>query len=455
MKKTLLSLSVILSSITCFAQFEGFENWTQNQIQSLEDYETSANEGQQNTQQSTDAHTGLYSVKLEVMQLPGGDTTFGYFISGNPDDMSPGQQVTLNNVDSVVGYYKADFQSGDSALFIAMTTFMGTPTGGGAFYITQSQSNWTRFAFYVGAIAADSLMIGAANGDPLNEIRGVLGSWVMFDDIQLKSSTGVTQNILNNSFENWTPVVWDEIDGWNTTNEWYIGEPLMPVVKTTDAYTGNFAVELNTFIDSRGDTSWSQVTNGIFGENQMEGGVPFSGNPTSVEFYYKYTPVGNDTAYFNIEFKKTGLPSQWGGTNVTNAASSYSLNTNFLPFLNSPDSILIVIHSGRNPGTQLKVDDINFIFPVGVSEIVDVEKIVAYPNPVKEVLNIRFNLKAEKDIKIRLVDITGKQLNTLDFGSLSVGTYNQMFNVSNFSSGVYFIEFLIDGEKKVERFVVE
>lgn len=455
MKKILLSLSVILFSINCFAQFEGFENWTQNQIQSLEDYETSANEGQQNTQQSTDAHTGLYSVKLEVMQLPSGDTTFGYFVSGNPEDSLPGQQVTLNNVDSVVGYYKADFQSGDSALFIAMTTFMGSPTGGGTFYITQSQSNWTRFAFYVGALVADSLMIGGANGNPLNEINGVPGSWIMFDDIQLKSSTGVTQDILNNSFENWTPLLWDEIDGWNTTNKWYIGEPLMPVVKTTDVHTGNFAVQLNTFIDSRGDTSWSQITNGIFGDNQMEGGVPFSGNPTSVEFYYKYAPVGNDTAYFNIEFKKTGFSSQWVGTNISGSASSYTLNSNFLPLLNSPDSLMIYISAGRNPGTQLKVDDINFVFPVSVSEFVDVEKIVAYPNPVKEVLNIRFNLKADKNIKIRLVDIVGKELTSLDFGNLSIGTYNQTFNVSSYSSGVYFIEFLIDGEKRVERFVVE
>jgi len=455
MKKTLLSLSVILSSINCFAQFEGFENWSQNSIPSLDDYETSANEGQQNTQQSTDAHTGLYSVKLEVIQLPNGDTTNGYFVSGNPEDLSPGQEVTLNDVDSVVGYYKADFQGGDSALFFAMTTFMGTATGGGAFFITQSQSNWTRFAFYVGAIVADSLMIGAANSDAMNEVRGVPGSWIMFDDIQLKSSTGVTQNILNNSFENWTPLVWDEIDGWNTTNEWYIGEPLMPVIKTTDAHTGNFAVELNTFIDSRGDTSWSQVTNGIFGEGQMEGGVPFSGNPTAVEFYYKYAPAGNDTANFNIKFMKTGFPSQWAGTNVSGVENSYTLHNNFLPFLNSPDSILILIHSGRNPGTQLKVDDINFVFPVGVSEFVDVEKIIAYPNPVKEVLNIRFNLKAEKNIKIRLVDILGKELTSLDFGNLSIGTYNQIFNVSNYNSGVYFIEFLISGEKKIERFVVE
>jgi hypothetical protein len=419
------------------------------------DYETSANEGQQNTQQSTDAHTGLYSVKLEVMQLPGGDTTFGYFISGNPDDMSPGQQVTLNNVDSVVGYYKADFQSGDSALFIAMTTFMSTPTGGGTFYITQSQSNWTRFAFYVGALASDSLMIGAANGDPINEIRGVPGSWIMFDDIQLKSSTGVTQNILNNSFENWTTIDWEVLTNWESSSQWYIGEPQQPVVKSTDAYSGNFAVELNTFVDSRGDTAWAGLTNGKFGESQISGGVPFSGNPTAIEFYYQFSPAGSDTGSVSVEFKKTGFMSQWGGNMVFSPASGYTLMSNLLPPLNSPDSIIIILNGGRNPGTQLIVDDLNFIFPVGVSEFVDVEKIVAYPNPVKEVLNIRFNLKADKNIKIKLVDILGKELTSLDFGKLSKGAYNQTFNVSSFSTGIYFIEFLIDGEKIVERFVVE
>lgn len=455
MKKILLSLSVIFSGITASAQFEGFENWTQNQIQSLEDYETSASEGLITTSQSTDAHSGTYSVKLEVQQLLGGDTAFGYFISGNPDDMTPGQQVTLNDVDSVVGYYKADFVSGDSALFIVVTTLMGNPTGGNLYYITQSASNWTRFAFYVGAGAADSLMIGAANGDPVNEIFGVPGSWIMFDDIQLKSSSGVTQNILNSSFENWSPITWDNLNNWETSSQWYIGEPVLPVMKTTDAYSGNFAVELNTFIDSRGDTSWASLTNGHFGENQITGGVPFSGNPTAVEFYYQFAPSGLDTAYVNVEFKKTGFMSQWGGTSIINAASSYTL-ANFPLFgLNSPDSVLINIQGGRKPGTQFIVDHLSFVFPVGVSEIVDVEKIVAYPNPVKEVLNIRFNLKVDKNIKLRLVDITGKELTNIDFGNLSVGTYNQTFDVSNYSSGVYFIEFLIDGQKKVERFVVE
>lgn len=461
MKKTLLSLLSLLTLSSAYSQYEGFENWTQNSVLLLDDYQTSLNEGGAflgNTIQSTDAYSGTYSLRLETVLAPLGDTAFGYMVSGDPDAFTPGQPTGLNNVDSIIGYYKYDVMPGDSITFLPVTFFAGTPTGpasGEPFYITGTQATWKRFAFYIGAPITDSLLFAVATGDPLNDFNGIPGTWIQIDDIQLKSSTGVTQNILNNSFENWTPLVWDELDGWKTSNQWYIGEPILPVVKTTDAYNGNYAVELNTFLDSRGDTAWAAITNGEFGQNQMEGGVPFSGNPIGIEFYYKYFPSGIDTAYFNIEFKKTGFASQWGGTWVADSASSYTLKSNSLPFLNSPDSVLITVNSGRIPGTQLIVDDLNFIFPVGVSEFVDVEKIVAYPNPVKEVLNIRFNLKADKNIKIRLVDIVGKELTSLDFGNLSIGTYNQTFNVSSYSSGVYFIEFVIDGEKKIERFIVE
>ena len=456
MKKTLLILSSLLIGFAGYSQYEGFENWTQNSILTLDDYRSTANEGGGflgAISQSTDAFTGSYSVKLETMSYMS-DTIFGYFISGDPDNMTPGQQVTLNNVDSVIGYYKADIQPNDSVLFITMTTFLSNPTGGDTYFLTQSQSNWTRFAFYVGAIAADSLMIGAATGNPLADFKGIPGTWIQFDDIQLKSSTGVTQNILNSSFENWSTITWDELDGWQSSNQWAIGEPTMPVAKTTDAYTGTYAIELNMVLNANGDTVWAGVTNGYFGDGYMGGGVPYTSSPTGIEFYYKYAPSGVDTASVSIEFKETGFPSQWAGTAITGTTTTYTLSSGFIPAI-SPDSLLIIITTGRNPGSQFKVDDINFVFPVGVNELVNVEKLVAYPNPVKDVLNLRFELKADKNVSINLIDITGKQLSSLDFGQLSKGTYNQTFNTANFGSGIYFIEFVIDGEKMVERFIVQ
>lgn len=458
MKKTLLSLFAVLTVGSAYSQYEGFENWTQNSILQLDDYQTSINDGGGSvlgtTTQSTDANSGIYSVKLETVLAPSGDTAFGYFISGDPENMTPGQAVSLNNVDSVIGYYKADIQPNDSVLFICGTTFMGNPSGGGTYFLTQSQANWTRFAFYVGAIAADSLMIGAAGGNPLVEFNGIPGTWIQFDDIQLKSSTGVIQNILNSSFENWSTVTWDDLSNWNTTNQYFVGETMMPVNKTTDANSGTYALQLDLFITSRGDTSWSAITNGVFGQNQLEGGVPFTSSPIGIEFYYKYLPSGADTASFSVEFKETGQSSQWAGTQLYGTTTTYTLFSGFVPPV-TPDSMIMSIWAGRNPGSQLKIDDINFVYPVGMNEILSVEKLVAYPNPVKDVLNIRFNLKEDKDVSIRLLDVTGKELIVSKLGSLSSGVYNQQFNTSNYNSGIYFIEFLIDGEKMVERFVVQ
>jgi hypothetical protein len=457
MKKTLLILSSLIAGFSGYSQYQGFENWTQQNTLILDDYRTSLNEGQAiagSTSQSLDANTGLYSVKLETI-LYMSDTVFGYFISGEPETMAPGQQVTLNNVDSVVGYYKADIQPNDSVLFICATTFLSNPSGGGTYYLTQSQSNWTRFAFYIGAPAADSLMIGAATGYPLVDFRGIPGTWIQFDDIQLKSSTGVTQNILNNSFENWSTINWDNLDNWQTSNQWAIGEPVMPVVKSTDAYSGNYAIELNVLLNSHGDTLSGAAINGFFGEGYWGGGEPYTSSPVGVEFYYQYTPAGADTCGVNFEFKKTGFPSQWAGQGIGNTTTSYTLYSGGTSLSFTPDTLMISLWAGRNIGSKLVVDDINFVFPVGVNELVNVEKLVAYPNPVKDILNLRFELKADKNVVVNLIDITGKQLSTLDFGQLSKGIYNQTFNTTNFGSGIYFIEFVIDGEKMVERFVVQ
>lgn len=457
MKKTLLILSSLLAGFSGYSQYQGFENWSVQSSFVLDDYRSVLNEGQAAsgaTSQSLDAYIGNYSVKLETVQYMG-DTVFGYFISGEPETMAPGQQVTLNNVDSVVGYYKADIQPNDSVLFICATTFLSNPSGGGTYFLTQSQSNWTRFAFYIGAPAADSLMIGAATGNPLVDFRGIPGTWIQFDDIQLKSSTGITQNILNNSFENWSTINWDNLDNWQTSNQWAIGEPVMPVVKSTDAYSGNYAIELNILLNSNGDTLWGAATNGFFGEGYWGGGEPYTSSPIGVEFYYQYFPVGADTCGISFEFKKTGFPSQWAGGQIYNTVPSYTLFTSPIFLSNTPDTLMINLWTGRNIGSKLVVDDINFVFSVGVNELVNVEKLVAYPNPVKDVLNLRFELKADKNVVVNLIDVTGKQLSSLDFGHLNHGTYNQTFNTANFGSGIYFIEFVMDGEKMVERFVVQ
>lgn len=446
-------------SIAVNAQWETFENWTQFNVLNLDDYKTPVDdrgvEGALSLIRSTDAYAGTYSVRLETKLSPTfGDTIFGYFVSGDPDNATPGQATAFNGADSIIGYYKYNIMAGDSCTFIATTFFSSTPSGGGVFHIPSgTQTTWKRFAYAINAPLSDSLLLAAATGDPLNGFNGVPGTWIQFDNIQLKKGSQVA-TVLNGGFENWTPISWEEPNGWVTSNPFAVGEPVMPVTKTTNAYAGTYAVQLHTLLSLNGDTIPGLITNGTIGNNGTHGGVPFAGTPVGVECYYNYYPMGVDTGAINFEFRQGGNVVANAGNQFTTTVGTWTLWSNTLPAI-TPDTVLITLWAGNNPNSVFRVDNINISYPVGIAEGLTVEKLVAYPNPVINQLKIKFNIENDKNVSIRLIDAQGKELTARNLGNLSSGTYRETFNTSNFSSGIYFIEFLLDGEKIVERFIIK
>lgn len=461
MKKTLLFISTILLGFSSYAQYEGFENWSNDSIEMLDDYETMVNEnpiaGGLTTYKSTDAVTGIYSIKLETVLSSGGDTLFGFFMSGDIDNQLPGQATNLppsGAIDSIVGYYKCDIQIGDSSVFSCVSFSVGTASGGGIWHFTGTQNTWKRFAFPMNSIASDSILIAAATGDPINDFNGIPGSWIQLDDIQLQTSTGGTQDILNHSFENWSSVNWEEPNGWATTASYSLNEPTITVEKTTDKYAGSFAAQLTTIENQDGDTIPGLITNGDFDDEGLIGGVAYTAKPIGVEVYYKNIILGVDTSWLSLEFKTTSGSLGQIGVQLTPAAN-YTLHSQVLSLPSTPDSVLLGAFSGDNPGSQLFIDNIDFIFPVGISENLTVEKLVSYPNPTTYVLNIKFNIKKNNSISIRLIDALGKELTSRSLGYLPSGIYRESFNTSSFSKGIYFIEFTLGNEKIVERFIVK
>jgi hypothetical protein len=61
-----------------------------------------------------------------------------------------------------------------------------------------------------------------------------------------------------------------------------------------------------------------------------------------------------------------------------------------------------------------------------------------YPNPFNPETNIKFNLPEEALVKIKIFDISGRQISTLINNRMEAGRYNVIFNGRNFASGVYF-----------------
>lgn len=455
MKKTLLSCLALLTFGSVFSQYYGFENWTTSSVLKLDDYNTTADDypafGAMSVNQSTSPYSGN-SIHLETVLLTSGDTMFGYFIDSDPDNLTGGQPMATK-VDSVVGYYRYNIAAGDSALFLCIPKLAGTPTAMLQKYIKGSQSSWTRFAYYVGSLANDSIMIGAASSDGMN-FSGVPGSWIEFDNIQIKNGNTATP-IMNYQFENWTTVSWENPVGWMTSNDYAVGSNPMPAVKSTDKYSGTYALELNTITDMYGDTIPGMATNGTFGDNNIFGGVAYTSNPTGLEFYYKYAPAGNDSAWAQVTFKDNmgNVIGSYGG--LFGTASSYTQVTQAISLPSTPDSLLLIAASGQNPGSKFTIDQLDLTFPIGENELVNIEGIVSYPNPATDLINIRFNLKTDNNVNIKIIDVTGKEVENKNMGSLTANSYNVKFNTSNYNAGVYFIKFTT-GEKTItHKFIVK
>ena len=446
MKKKILSFTFFVTNVIAFAQYEEFENWKTTTAKSLEGYETSAVANFITTGlsiQSTDKYSGNYAVRLAVSKFQN-DTVFGYFLNGDPDNNKGGQEITLSTIDSIVGYYKCDIMSGDSAAIVCMPRSAGTPTGSNqVFYFKGKQATWKRFSFYVGATSVDTAIIAAAAGDPLNNFNGIDGSYILFDDIKL-IGTGGTQDITNGGFENWSDVSWEEPDGWETAASFGALTSTSPVKKSSDSQSGMYAIELTTFIFDN-DTIPGYAT-------KKEA---FTGTPTNIEFYYKYIPSGTDTSFVQIVLHQGGNVVGVYGNQFTALKNTYTKYTSAINPPASPDSVSITLYSGAKPGSVLKVDHIDFIFPVGISDFVDVERIVSYPNPVKDILNIRFNLKTNDNVTLNLIDVSGKRLESISLGTLSEGTYTETINTTEYSSGVYFLEFLLGKNRVMNKIVIE
>gem|GEM_PF-2400902 len=61
-----------------------------------------------------------------------------------------------------------------------------------------------------------------------------------------------------------------------------------------------------------------------------------------------------------------------------------------------------------------------------------------FPNHFNTTVTISYNLPAEKDVEIRVFDLTGNQTATLFSGRQPARSYSTTWNVGNLPSGIFF-----------------
>lgn len=455
MKKLVLILALFLSVNFIYAQNYDFENWTTDTVLTLDNYRSVADEYPDFDKimliKSQDSYKDQYSVRMETHEIKG-DTIFGYFMNGDPESFTGGSPLSFSGVDSITGYYKYNIMPNDTALLACFTKNAGMPSGGNIFKITGSQNSWKRFSFYVGAPSADSVILAAASSNGIAEY-GVPGSWFMLDNIKLKYN-GTEDTVPNHSFENWTQNTWESPDNWYTANR-YVSPTMfdtLPVTKTTDSYHGNFAAEIKTLYTMWGDTIISDISNAKWEDTAMVGGFPYTSKPDAVELHYKFLPAGNDTAHIWMEFQKNNNYVAGAWDNISQASNSYTLWHKDLVFSDDPDTLMISLIGGQNPGTKFVVDSINLITSVDVNDNFSVYEIEAFPNPAINNLNFKLELKEQKAVKLKITDLNGRAVMQRQF-SKNKGEHIMRIDISTLSKGTYIYNLKIGDRLYNRKFI--
>lgn len=302
----LFLLGVAMSAMSQNVVNGGFESWTNKVLYEEPDTFVTYNPmlyqyGYDMTAtKTTDAHGGSYALHLETTvfdddTIPGvamlSTEPFGNSITGVPYSFVP---------DSVSAWVKHNIAPADSGIILALFMTAGSYVGSCEIVIKGSEPSWTKvgnsvnwFSFSI----PDTIIMIIGSSNFFAGI-GVPGSWLVIDDIEMGSPGPIpAEQIPNAGFEYWRTIQFEEADGWYSMN--YASTSGLMAQKTTDSHQGLYAMQLKTVKTHFYDTI-GFITNGKFGDNGPEGGLRVYQNADKVSGYYKYNPVGNDTALAGV-----------------------------------------------------------------------------------------------------------------------------------------------------------
>lgn len=77
-----------------------------------------------------------------------------------------------------------------------------------------------------------------------------------------------------------------------------------------------------------------------------------------------------------------------------------------------------------------------------------------YPNPFNPVTKIRFAAPKTGNVILNIYDITGRKISELLNRTVKAGTYEMLFDASDFPSGIYLVQMISEGYSAVNKIVL-
>ena len=473
MKKIMLFIA-LLSQTMLYGQSVpngNFESWTSATYDYPQGYLQNSNPESFfrcstpfNCVKTTDAYHGTYAIQLTT-HTSANDTCFGYFVNTtatNGDPLTWTGGIPYNQMATGIrGYYKSNIMPGDSAGILMVFRAAGSPVGFYLYKFTGIHSAYTPFSltFFPPLLATpDTVIFAAVSSDVFNSYAAD-GSMFQLDSVSFIAPSQPAA--FNGDFEQWQSQTIYSPDNWYIADGNGLGYN-----RTTDAYAGTYAMELQTYAGDHNGNAVAQsgmVGTGYCSGNgpscTWEGGYPFASQIDTLSFYYKYAPMGNDTASVYLMFKYNGSVVAGSGMLIENAASAYQYAE--IPFnTGTPvDSVIIQLQSSvwqdtalSFIGSDFKVDNIAFKSQItGISNPF-VNAVLAgssYPNPVNNILNILLSPNSG-ETRLTIFDVTGR---TVKEELLHSSVTIERLDVSALPSGIYIYQLSQDSGIVTNRFI--
>lgn len=453
MKRTILFLILGLACLPALQAQQplnpGFEAWTTDTLWEAPDSFNTSNfqsyflGGMPTVGSTTDAHNGNFAAKLSTV-ISGPDTIAALLSIGIPDQggFSGGIPYTAKP-DSFSFWAKHQVGAGDSAIVMAVFKRQGVMGGFGLGRIGGTASTYTKYSFPISYFMSpgnfpDTVIFLAMTADFGTSPGGP--AELIIDDVMF--SSGAPQ-LPNTGFENWTTVATTEPDDWFTLN--FMAGPLSDpsVTKSTDSYEGMYAARIESVLFF--DDTMGLITNGRLGDDGPVGGLGVTQNPKRLTGYYKYAPIGPDTALaglFSYHYNQASDSLELVEEVLVKlpAASAYTpfsvdLGYNGWPWI---DTLNIAFASSNlddgsgfiSLGSVLLIDSLRLeYYPVGISKPGPVKELFAFPNPASDVINFmgmppgdhRFELFSMNGS--RVLSIRVQQGEPIDVSGIAQGEY--------------------------------
>ena len=162
---------------------------------------------------------------------------------------------------------------------------------------------------------------------------------------------------------------------------------------------------------------------------------------------YSITPVPGATSYtWTVPSGSRINDGTITSTTATLVTTATSVTVNFMTTAGN-----VRVNANNACGTGAS-KTIIVAFSCREATSVDGEAFVVstFPNPVKDIIQIEFNSRAEQPNSVRIMDVTGKTI-MVNEGNSSEGLNTILLDVNKFTSGIYFLEVINGGERSISK----